>query len=389
MIHERYYKLKKEQEKLLKRKNKVASISLGFIDRYKNPILTKDHFPIEFRFDLSKKDNPYFLERQGVNATFNSGAIYFKGEYYLMVRVEGIDRKSIFMVAKSKSPIDNFRFTDTYVDITNYANETNVYDMRLTYHEDGYIYGMFCSESKDPKAPLSDTSSAIANTGILRTKDMINFERLPNLVSKAQERNVTLHPYFVDGKYLLYTRPQDDFINPGQGEGIASGFVSDMTNPILIDEKVLDERKYHTVYEVKNGCGASPIKTDEGFIHIAHGVRNTACGLRYVIYAFMTDLNNPRKVIYKPAGYLLAPEGEERIGDVSNVLFTNGLVENGDYVYLYYASSDTRMHVAKMEKAKLIDYLKNSPKDGFCAKASLDERFKLINKNKELLGDQK
>lgn len=379
---EKFLKYQKDLEKLMTRKNEIDErYYSGVFWRYLYPVVTRDHIPIEWRFDLSEKTNPFFIERLGVNSTFNCGAIYFDGYYQLAVRVEGTDRKSFFAIAKSKNGIDNFRFSHLiiYEDID--KEETNAYDLRLVKHEDGYIYGIYCSECKDKTK--SDTSSAIAKVGILRTTDLVNFERLPNLdFGPGQQRNVVLHPEFVDGKYAFYTRPQDGFIDVGSGGGIGFGLVKDIENAVLEDEKIIDELKYHTVYELKNGEGPAPIKTARGWIHFAHGVRNTAAGLRYILYAYATSLEDPRKVIAKPSGYLLAPLAEERVGDVSNVLFVNGVILKDDVVYLYYASSDTRCHVATCKLEVLLDYIFNNPSEKFRSVESVLQRQELINKNK-------
>lgn len=352
----------------------------GLFKRYNNPILTNEHVPLDWRFDLNEETNPYFIERLGVNATFNSGAIFMDGYYYLVVRVEGTDRKSFFAVARSKNGIDKFEFLYPVEYADTDLEETNVYDMRLTKHEDGYIYGVYCSECKDNNA--NDTSSAIAKVGLLRTKDLKDFERLPNLIfSSSQQRNVCLHPEFVDGKYAFYTRPQDGFIDVGKGGGIGLGYVENMENPVLKDETIIDPLRYHTIYELKNGEGPAPIKTDKGWIHFAHGVRNTAAGLRYVLYSYATDINDIAKVIAKPSGYLLAPINNERIGDVSNVLFVNGVIEHEGVVYLYYASSDTRMHVATCRLEELIDYVFNNPQEKYRSIECVKQRKELIRKN--------
>ena len=351
-------------EELITRRNVVSDTYNGIYDRYENPVLTAAHAPVIWRYDMNPATNPHFMERLGINAVLNSGAIFLNGKYYLVARVEGNDRKSFFAVAESDSPVDNFRFWDFPVRLPDTEpDETNVYDMRLTQHEDGWIYGVFCSESKDKTS--SDLSAATAQAGIVRTKDLKTWERLPNLKSKSpQQRNVVLHPEFVDGKYAFYTRPQDDFIQTGSGGGVCFGLCEDITNPVICtDEVVISPRQYHTITEVKNGAGAVPIKTPKGWIHIAHGVRNTAAGLRYVIYVFATDLKDPSKLIASPSGLFIAPHGSERVGDVSNVCFTNGAVvrENGD-VYIYYASSDTRVHVAATTIDKLMDYtFRSSP----------------------------
>lgn len=388
-IHPKYYELKDKQEKFISKKNVKSDFYNGIYDRWENPVLTRHHIPIEWKYDLSADTNPFFMERLGINAAFNSGAIEFDGKFYLVARVEGNDRKSFFAVAVSDNGVDGFRFLDKPVVLPDTeADETNVYDMRLTKHEDGYIYGVFCSESKDKSNP--DLSAATAAAGIVRTKDLVNWQRLPNLVTKnsPQQRNVVLHPEFVDGKYAFYTRPMDDFIDTGSGGGIGFGVCDDITNAVIDEEIITSCRKYHTITEVKNGAGATPIKTEKGWIHIAHGVRNTACGLRYVVYAFATALHDPSKVIAEPGGYLISPFGEERVGDVSNVVFTNGAIarDNGD-VYIYYASSDTRLHVATTTIDKLVDYVFNTPEDAMRSVDCVKQRCELIDKNKELLGE--
>lgn len=375
-------------EKLITRKNKKTDDYNGIYDRYEYPVLTAAHAPLIWKYDFNYETNPYFMERLGINAALNSGAIELNGKFYLVVRVEGNDRKSFFAVAESDNGIDNFRFWDYPVLLpdTN-PEETNVYDMRLTKHEDGWIYGVFCSESKDTAS--SDLSAANAQAGIVRTKDLKTWERLPNLKSKSlQQRNVVLHPEFVDGKYAFYTRPQDDFIQTGSGGGVCFGLVEDISNPVICtEETVISPRVYHTITEVKNGAGAVPIKTPKGWIHIAHGVRNTAAGLRYVIYVFATDLNDPSKLIASPSGLFIAPHGGERVGDVSNVVFTNGAIarDNGD-VYIYYASSDTRMHVATTTIDKLMDYTFNTPSDALRSVDCVKQRYELIEKNLKHLG---
>ncbi len=390
MIHEKYYELLKEQEKLLQRKNKKTQFYNGIFDRYEYPVLTRDHVPLFWKYDLSKESNPFFMERLGVNAVLNSGAIELNGKYYLVARVEGADRKSFFAVAESDNGIDNFRFWDYPILFEDTCpEETNVYDMRLTKHEDGYIYGVFCSESKDTS--VNDLSAAVAAAGIVRTKDLKNWERLPNLVTlrSPQQRNVVLHPEFVDGKYAFYTRPMDDFIDTGSGGGIGFGLCEDITHAVIDEEKMTSLRKYHTITEAKNGAGATPIKTEKGWIHIAHGVRNTAAGLRYVIYAFATDLNDPSKVIAEPSGLLIGPRGEERVGDVSNVVFTNGAIANekGE-VFIYYASSDTRMHVATTTIEQLIDYVFETPQDPGRSVECVAQRCDLIKRNLEFLKNE-
>lgn len=388
MIHEKYYELKEAQEKLLSRKNKVdESFYNGIYDRYVYPVLTREHAPIIWQYDLDKRTNPFFEERLGINCVFNSGAIYLNGKFYLVARVEGNDRKSFFAVAESDNGIDNFRFWDYPILLPDTCpEETNVYDMRLTQHEDGYIYGVFCSESKDKNS--SDLSAAVAAAGIVRTKDLKRWERLPNLktLHSPQQRNVVLHPEFVNGKYAFYTRPMDDFIDTGSGGGIGFGLCEDITNAVIDEEIITSKRKYHTLTEVKNGAGAVPIKTPMGWIHIAHGVRNTAAGLRYVIYVFATALDNPAKVIAEPSGLFIAPRGEERVGDVSNVVFTNGAITTEDgKVYIYYASSDTRLHVATTTVEKLMNYCFHTPEDPLRSVECVAQRCELIEKNLALL----
>ena len=375
-------------EELINRKNRKADSYNGIYDRYVNPVLTAEHAPIIWKYDLDPATNPHFMERLGINAVLNSGAIYLNGKYCLVARVEGSDRKSFFAVAESDSPTEGFRFRDYPVILPDTEpDETNVYDMRLTQHEDGWIYGVFCSESKDTS--VNDLSAATAQAGIVRTKDLVTWERLPNLRSKSpQQRNVVLHPEFVDGKYAFYTRPQDDFIETGSGGGVCFGLCDDITNPVICtEEKVISPRRYHTITDVQTAAGAAPIKTPKGWIHIAHGVRNTAAGLRYVIYVFATDLNDPSKLIAEPSGLFIAPHGAERVGDVSNVCFTNGAIvrENGD-VYIYYASSDTRVHVASTTIEKLMDYTFNTPSDPLRSVDCVKQRCELIEKNLKFMG---
>lgn len=388
MIHEKYYDLAAQQEKLITRKNEVdTGFYNGLFQRYRYPVLTREHAPLHWRYDLNRETNPYFMERLGINAVMNSGAIELDGKFYLVARVEGNDRKSFFAVAESDNGTDNFRFWDYPILLPDTCpEETNVYDMRLTKHEDGWIYGVFCSESKDTS--VGDLSAAVAAAGIVRTKNLKDWERLPNLktLNSPQQRNVVLHPEFVEGKYAFYTRPMDDFIDTGSGGGIGFGLCQDITHAVIDQEIITSKRKYHTITEVKNGAGAVPIKTDRGWIHIAHGVRNTAAGLRYVIYAFATALENPAEVIAEPSGLLIGPRGPERVGDVSNVVFTNGAIarENGD-IYIYYASSDTRMHVAVTTMDKLIDYVFNTPEDPLRSVECVAQRCEMIGKNLELL----
>ena len=384
---ERYYIEKEKQEKLLSRKNVKSDFYNGIYDRYEYPVLTREHIPLTWRYDLNEETNPFFMERLGINAVMNSGAIYLNGKYYLVARIEGNDRKSFFGVAESDNGVDGFRFWDYPILLDDTCpEETNVYDMRLTKHEDGYIYGVFCSESKDTS--VNDLSAAVAAAGIVRTKDLKHWERLENLktLRSPQQRNVVLHPEFVDGKYAFYTRPMDDFIETGSGGGIGFGLCDDITHAVIDEERMTSLRKYHTITEAKNGAGATPIKTDRGWIHIAHGVRNTAAGLRYVIYAFATDLKDPAKVIAEPSGLLIGPRGEERVGDVSNVVFTNGAIANekGE-VFIYYASSDTRMHVATTTIDKLVDYVFNTPSDPGRSVECVAQRCELIRRNEEFL----
>jgi len=380
--------IKASYNELISLKNEPLSDSNGIYTRYKNPIVTAKHIPIHWRFDLNPETNPNGLERIGFNATMNSGAMKWKGKYVICIRVEGNDRKSFFAMAESPNGVDNFKFWDKPCVIPQIDGnpDTNAYDMRLIAHEDGWVYGIFCTERKDPEAPKGNTSMAVANAGIVRTKDLVNWERLPDLVSKAgQQRNVTLHPEFVNGKYALYTRPQDGFISVGSGGGIGLGYVDDMTNPVVDSETIIFDREYHTVYELKNGLGPAPIKTDKGWLHLAHGVRNTAAGLRYTLYMFMTDLNDISKVTHKPAGHFMAPIGNERLGDVSNVLFSNGWIKDEDgTVFIYYASSDTRMHVALSSVEQLVDYVMNSPIDQHTSYDSVQTIIKLIDSNKGL-----
>lgn len=374
-------------ESLIAMKNEKSDFYNGIFDRYKNPVLTRNHVPLFWKYDMNPATNPFFMERLGVNAVMNSGALYIDGKFYLVARVEGADRKSFFAVAESTSGVDGFRFWDYPVRLPDTcAEETNVYDMRLTQHEDGWIYGVFCSESKDTNS--KDLSAAVACAGIVRTKDLKKWERLPNLktLRSPQQRNVVLLPEFVNGKYAFYTRPMDDFIDTGSGGGVGFGLCDDITNAVIDEEKISSRRKYHTITEVKNGAGAVPIKTERGWIHIAHGVRNTAAGLRYVLYCFATDLKDPSKVIAEPSGLFLGPLGEERVGDVSNVVFTNGAaVTPSGNVYIYYASSDTRLHVATTTLEKLTDYVFNTPSDPGRSADCVKQRCDFIAKNLEFI----
>ena len=390
MLHSQYYVELEKYNKLIERKNVKSDSYNGIYDRYEYPVLTREHIPLTWKYDLNPETNPYFMERLGVNAVMNSGAIELNGKYYLVARIEGNDRKSFFGVAESDNGIDGFKFWDYPILLEDTCpEETNVYDMRLTKHEDGYIYGVFCSESKDKTNP--DLSAAVAAAGIVRTKDLKNWERLDNLttLNSPQQRNVVLHPEFINGKYAFYTRPMDDFIDTGSGGGVGFGLCDDIEHAVIDEEIITSKRKYHTITEVKNGAGAVPIKTPKGWIHIAHGVRNTAAGLRYVIYAFATDLNDPSKVIAEPSGMLIGPKGWERVGDVSNVVFTNGAIakDNGE-VYIYYASSDTRMHVATTTIDKLMDYVFNTPQDPLRSVECVAQRCDLIEKNLEFLKNE-
>ena len=377
----------KEQESLLTRKNEPLEGGNGWYRRYRYPVLTAAHTPLHWRYDLNEATNPLLMERIGMNATMNAGAIKWNGRYLLMVRVEGVDRKSFFAIAESPNGVDNFRFRDYPVEIPETEDPvTNMYDMRLTAHEDGWIYGIFCSERYDETAPAGDLSRAKAAAGIVRTKDLLSWERLPDLISTSQQRNVVLHPEFVNGKYALYTRPQDGFIDAGNGQGIGWALINDMANAVVKEEKIVDRRYYHTIKEVKNGEGPAPIKTPQGWLHLAHGVRACAAGLRYVLYLYMTSLDDPSKQIAAPGGYFMAPEGEERVGDVSNVLFSNGWIADEDgSLYIYYASSDTRLHVATTTVERLVDYCLHTPEDGLTSGASVRTLKKQVNRNLAIL----
>ena len=375
--------LRQRHEQLLQQRNLPVEEFNGIVQRYTNPVLTRNHIPLEWRYDFNPDTNPYCMERIGFNATMNSGAIKWHDKYVMVVRVEGVDRKSFFAIAESPNGIDNFRFWPRPITLPDIdPAETNVYDMRLTAHEDGWIYGIFCSERHDDKAVKGDLSSAVAEAGIVRTKNLIDWERLPDLVANSQQRNVVLHPEFVDGKYALYTRPQDDFINAGNGGGIGWALIDDITHAEVKEEKIINQRYYHTIKEVKNGEGPHPIKTSQGWLHLAHGVRGCAAGLRYVLYLYMTALDEPWRLIAEPAGYVLAPLGKERVGDVSNVLFSNGWIADEDgKVFIYYASSDTRMHVATSTVERLVDYCLHTPKDGLRSASSVRTINELIEKN--------
>jgi len=388
LFQERLAQLQQNYEALITRENEPEKLGNGIYKRYQYPILTAQHTPIFWRYDLNPETNPFLMERFGINATFNSGAIKLDDKYLLVVRVEGLDRKSFFAVAESPNGVDNFKFWDFPITMPETENpDGNVYDMRVVQHEDGWIYGLFCTERKDPNAKIGDESSAVAQCGIARTRDLKTWERLPDLITPSpQQRNVVLHPEFVNGKYAFYTRPQDGFIEAGTGGGIGFGYADSMENAVIEKEFIVDEKRYHTVYEVKNGQGPAPIKTEKGWLHLAHGVRNTAAGLRYVLYVFLTDLKDLTKVIHKPGGYFIAPEGEERVGDVSNVAFANGWIADEDgKVFIYYASSDTRMHVAISTIEQLLDYVINTPEDGFRSAASVETLTKLIESNQAVL----
>lgn len=380
--------IREEHEALLSRKNEVLFSNNGIFKRHSYPVLTREHFPMEWRYDFNPETNPFFMERIGFNAALNSGAIKWKDKYLLAVRCEGNDRKSFFAIAESPNGVDNFRFWEKPLSMPETGDpDTNVYDIRLTEHEDGYIYGVFCTERKDPAAASGDTSSAVAAAGIARTRDLMEWERLPDLITYGgQQRNVVLHPGFIDGKYAFYTRPQDGFIDTGSGGGIAFGLSDSIVNAEVKEEKVLDAKTYHTIYELKNGQGPAPIKTEHGWLNLAHGVRNCAAGLRYTLYMFMTALYDPSKVIHKPAGLFMGPLGGERVGDVSNVLFTNGWIADDDgKVFIYYASSDTRMHVATSSIDQLVDYCMNTPEDGLRSAASVQTINELVNRNRTFL----
>ncbi len=388
LFNSRLELIKKQHNALVSKSNEMLFSQNGIYNRYANPIVTRDHLPLNWRFDLNKETNPFLMERIGFNATLNSGAIKLKGKYLIVVRVEGNDRKSFFAVAESSNGIDNFKFWNEPITMPQTSNpDTNVYDMRLTQHDDGWIYGVFCTERKDPNAPDGDTSSATAGAGIARTKDLKTWVRLPDLISTSgQQRNVVLFPHFINGKYGLYTRPQDGFIDTGKGGGIGFGLSDTMENPEVKQEVIVDAKTYHTIYEVKNGLGPAPIRTEHGWLQLAHGVRNTAAGLRYTLYVFMTDLEKPWVVTHKPHGHFIAPLGSERLGDVSNVAFSNGWIKDDDgKIFIYYASSDTRMHVATTTIEQLIDYCLNTPSDKLYSHLSVQTINELIESNKPFI----
>ena len=380
---EKVQALRQRHEALLQRKNQVVEGGNGIYEKYVYPILTAEHTPLEWKYDFNEKDNPFLMQRIMMNAVLNAGAIKLDGRYLLVCRVEGADRKSFFAVAESPNGIDQWRFWEEPITMPDTEDPaTNIYDMRVTQHEDGWIYGVFCAERHDPSQP-GNLSAATATAGIARTKDLKTWERLPDLKTKSQQRNVVLHPEFVDGKYALYTRPQDGFIDTGSGGGIGWALVDDMTHAEVKEEQIIYERKYHTITEVKNGEGPHPLKTAKGWLHLAHGVRGTADGLRYVLYMYMTSLEDPTKVIAKPGGFFLVPEGDEYIGDVMNVAFANGWIKDEDgRVLIYYASADTRLHVATSSVERLVDYCMNTPEDGLTTSASVETIKKLIAKNR-------
>jgi len=381
-------RLFRDHERLIQRRNRKVAAGNGVFDRYQFPVLTAEHTPLVWRYDFDPRSNPYLQERMGINSVFNAGAIEHNGKIAVVARVEGVDRKSFLSVAESPNGIDNFRFWDYPIRLPQTEDpDVNVYDIRLVRHEDGWIYGLFCTERKDPTAPSWDTSSAVAQCGIVRTKDLKDWKRLPDLKTKSpQQRNVVLHPEFVRGKYALYTRPQDEFIQAGKGGGIGWGLADSMENAVVDEEIIIDNREYHTIKEVKNGLGPAPIKTKKGWLHLAHAVRNTAAGLRYVAYMFLADLHRPEVITHRPAGYSIAPRGDERVGDVSNVIFANGWVAKKDgTVFIYYASSDTRLHVATSTVDKLLDYVMNTPADALKSHLCVEQRYALIEKNLRIL----
>ncbi|MGC9150925.1 MAG: glycoside hydrolase family 130 protein [Microbacter sp.] len=389
-FNQKILNLFQQQEKLLSRKNEPVTGN-GIYERYRYPVLTAAHTPLFWRYDFNVKTNPYLLERIMINAVFNAGAIKLNGKYYLVARVEGADRKSFFAVAESPNGVDNFRFWNHPVAMPETDDpDVNIYDMRLTAHEDGWIYGVFCSERKDLNEHKEKQFTGFSTAAIARTKDLVTWERLPDLKSKNQQRNVVLHPEFIDGKYAFYTRPQDSFLYAGSGGGIGWSLIDDIQHAIIKEEKMIDHRFFHTIKELKNGEGPPPIKTEKGWLHLAHGVRACAAGLRYVLYMYMTDLKDPSKLIASPGGYFMAPEGEERIGDVSNVLFSNGwIADDDDTVFIYYASSDTRMHVAVSTVDRLTDYCLNTPADGFNSANSFNTIQSMIERNQSYMNSIK
>ena len=386
VFQQRYLDLKNAHQELIHRKNVKIEPGNGIYERYQYPMLTSDHIPLDWRYDLNPTTNPYLQERLGIGAVFNAGAIKLNGKYLVAARIEGVDRKSFFGVAESDNGIDNFRFWEYPLVMPETSNpDINVYDLRLTQHEDGWIYGVFCTERKDPNADRFDTSSAVASAGIARTKNLVEWQRLPDMVTRSnQQRNVVLHPEFIQGQYAFYTRPQDGFIETGTGGGIAWGVCKDIENPVIDHEEIIDARVYHTIKEVKNGQGPPPLKTPKGWLHLAHGVRNTAAGLRYVLYLFLTDLEKPWKVIANPGGHFIAPLGQERVGDVSNVTFSNGWIMDDDgKIFIYYASSDTRLHVATSNLEWLLDYVSNTPEDPLRSALCVQQRISLIDNNRK------
>ncbi|WP_461633941.1 glycoside hydrolase family 130 protein [Labilibaculum euxinus] len=384
LFAERIKLIREKHEELLGRRNEKLFSTNGIYNRYANPIVTRDHLPLQWRFDFNPDTNPFFMERIGFNAAFNAGAVKIDGKYLLAVRVEGNDRKSFFAIAESPNGVDNFKFWDRPISMPQTEDEdTNVYDMRLTQHDDGWIYGVFCTERKDPNAPDGDTSSAVASAGIARTKDLVSWERLADLKSTSgQQRNVVLFPHLIEGKYAFFTRPQDGFIDTGKGGGIGFGLSETIEDAEVKNEIIVDAKTYHTIYEVKNGLGPAPIRTKDGWLHLAHGVRNTVAGLRYTLYMFMTDLEKPWVITHKPHGHFIAPLQSERVGDVSNVVFSNGWIADEDgSVKIYYASSDTRMHIATSTIDQLVGYCINSPQDKFHSHQSVNTINELIDKN--------
>lgn len=380
---QRLKRLEAAQQKLLQQRNQVLPGGGGVFERYRYPVLTAAHAPLSWRYDLNRATNPRLLERMGVNSVFNPGAIKHRGKYLLVARVEGYDRKSFFALAESPSGVDRFRFRDYPLRLPETDDpDVNLYDMRLTAHQDGWIYGVFCTERKDPKAP-DDPTAAVAQAGIARTRDLETWERLPDLRTRsAQQRNVVLHPELVGGRYAFYTRPQEAFIEAGKGSGIGWGLCDDIEHAAIAQEIIIDPREYHTIKEAKNGQGPPPLQTSEGWIHLAHGVRSTAAGLRYVLYVLMTDPHEPWRVTQRPGGYFLAPEGEERVGDVSNVAFSCGWIrDDDDTVFIYYGASDTRVHVARTSIERLLDYARNTPADPVRSAAAVEQRYELIRGN--------